>query len=333
MKNRKYILKERPRGEVGLQHIEMIEEEVPDIRKGEVIIKTRYISVDPYMRNRMNDVKSYVPPYDLNGLLGGDATGEIVMSKCEEWKVGDLVCGSFGWQVYAKIKGKRLTRIDTSMGDESAWLGILGLTGLTAYFGLLQLGQPSAGETLVISGAAGAVGSIAGQIGKLYGCRVVGIAGSDKKVSYLKDALGFDEAINYKNYPSIRKPLKNLCPSGVDVYFDNVGGEISDGIMYLINDRARIVLCGQIAQYNEGRIPTGPRLNAQLLVHRGRMEGFIVYDFINQFDEARDALSNWYKERKIIAPESIAKSFEMIPHAFLGLFKGENQGKQLVSLI
>ncbi|HGY56311.1 MAG TPA: NADP-dependent oxidoreductase [Caldithrix abyssi] len=326
------LLKSRPRGLPTKDNFEFVKLEMPRPQDGEALIRPRYFSVDPYMRNRMNDVKSYIEPYTLNEPLSGDAIGEVIESKTEALKPGDTVAGIFPWQDYVVLAGNKLRKIETGDMPLTAHLGVLGLTGLTAYFGLLDIGQPKKGETVVVSGAAGAVGQVAGQIAKIKGCRVVGIAGSVPKVSYLKEELGFDEAINYKEQRNIRRPLRRACPDGVDVYFDNVGGEISDNVMYMLNDYARIVLCGQIALYNASRIEMGPRLNAQLIIHRVRMEGFIVYDYAPRYPEAVAQLSRWIKEGQVKYSEHIVHGFDRMIEAFLELFSGENLGKQLVAV-
>ena len=331
--NRKIILKSRPTGELTPDIFDIIDEGIPAAGDGDVLLKAKYFSVDPYMRNRMNDAKSYVEPYKLNEALSGDAIAEVVESNSDKIKIGDIVTAELPWQEYSVIKAEKLRKINTEKDVQvTAHLGILGLTGLTAYFGMLDIGEPKSGETAVISGAAGAVGSIAGQIGKFKGCKVVGIAGSELKVNYLKNELHFDEAINYKEFKNIRKPLKRACPDGVDIYFDNVGGDISDSVMYMLNDHSRIIMCGQISLYNQNRISMGPRLNAQLIIKRAKMQGFIVYDYAKQFSEAQKQLSNWIKEGKLKYRENIVVGFDNITDALIGLFRGDNLGKQLVSV-
>ncbi len=329
---RAIILRERPRGLPDTGTFEIIEEPLSALQKGEILIKSRYISVDPYMRSRMNAVASYIPPYELNQVITGDLLGEVIDSKVHGYHPGDSVVGTLGWREYNITTAKQITRVDVDRIPESAYLSTLGLTGLTAYFGMLEIGQPKENETVVISGAAGAVGSIAGQIAKMKGCRVVGIAGSDPKICYLKNELYFDEAVNYKNYSNLRKPLKDACPDGIDIYFDNVGGEISDSVMYLLNDHSRVVLCGQIALYNLSRIDRGPRMGPQLLIHRTRMQGFNVYDFRSRFSKAMAEISGWLFAGQLKGPVNIIHGFENIPDAFLGLFRGDNIGKQLVKL-
>jgi hypothetical protein len=284
------------------------------------------------MRNRMNDVKSYIEPYMLNQPITSDAVGVVLESRSTDFTPGDMVAGVFPWQTYVRIPGRNLYRIRHTDISPTLYLGLLGLTGLTAYFGLLDIGKPVSGETVVISGAAGAVGSVAGQIARIKGCHTIGIAGSDEKCELLTGKLGFGEAINYKSGPNIRKPLRSACPAGVDVYFDNVGGEISDSVMFFLNDFARIVLCGQISLYNSNRLSVGPRLLAQMVIHRVLMQGFIVYDYRTRFEEARDQLYQWLKAGQLINHESISEGFESLPHALAGLFNGQNTGKQIVQV-
>jgi NADPH-dependent curcumin reductase CurA len=331
--NNKIILKSRPSGKLTSDIFEIIQEEIPTIGESEVLLKTKYLSVDPYMRNRMNAVKSYIEPYELNAPLSGDAIAEVIESNSDNLKIGDLVTAELPWQEFVAIKPDKLRLISTDKEiPVTAYLGALGLTGLTAYFGILDIGKPKQGETVVVSGAAGAVGSIAGQIAKLKGCQVIGIAGKEEKVNYLKNELHFDNAINYKGSKNIRKELKKSCPEGVDIYFDNVGGEISDTVMYLLNEYSRIIMCGQISLYNQNRISMGPRLNAQLIIKRAKMQGFILYDYADQFEEAQQELTMWINEGKLIYHENIVKGFENSVDALLGLFRGDNIGKQIVKI-
>jgi NADPH:quinone reductase len=244
---------------------------------------------------------------------------------------GDFVIGNLGWQKYNAVSDASVRKLDPSIAPLTANLGVLGMTGLTAYFGLLDIGNPQEGETVVVSGAAGAVGTIVGQIAKIKGARVVGIAGSDEKISYLKDGLGFDEAINYKT-DDVYKALKNACPDGVDIYFDNVGGEISDHVLRQINKGARIAICGQIALYNLEKMDVGPRIQSQLLINSALMKGFIVSDYAAHFEEGAVQLAKWLKEGKLSYSENIVEGFENTVDAFLGLFSGENTGKQLVKV-
>jgi hypothetical protein len=281
----------------------------------------------------MNDRRSYVPPFQLNEVLNGGIVGEIVESKSNNFVKGDFVVGRLGWQDYSIADEKEVRKINSEIAPVSTALGVLGMPGLTAYFGLLDIGKPKEGETVVVSGAAGAVGMIVGQVAKIHGCRVVGIAGSDKKTKYLIDELGFDSAINYKTVPHLRKALKEVCPNGIDIYFDNVGGDISDTVISLINNHARIPLCGQISLYNEERISMGPRLQPRLLTFSALMQGFIVHNYENRFEEGIQQLAKWLTEKKLKYAESVIEGLENAPEAFIGLFAGENLGKQLVKVV
>ena len=310
----------------------LIETEMPVCRDGMVLVKTLYLSVDPYMRGRMSGVKTYISPFELEKAITGGIVGEVVQTKSPDLKAGDIVTGNLGWRDYNAADSRELRKFDPGIAPVSTALGILGMPGLTAYFGLLDIGKPSSGETVVVSGAAGAVGTVVGQIAKIKGCRVVGIAGSDEKTGYLVHDLGFDAAINYKTAPDIKKAIKDACPNGVDIYFDNVGGEISDAIMPLINYKARIVLCGQISQYNMSKPETGPRVQAYLLVKSALMKGFIVIDYADRSDEGIRQLALWVSQKKLKYAEHIVEGLENAPRAFIGLFKGENLGKQIVKV-
>jgi NADPH-dependent curcumin reductase CurA len=330
--NRKILLASRPKGMPTKENFKFIESEIPSIVDGELLIRSLYVSVDPYMRGRMNDAKSYVPPYPLEEVITGGVVGQVVESKNPNFTVGDFVSGELGWQEYNVSDGKRLAKLDPKQAPITTALGVVGMPGLTAYFGLLDIGNPQPGETVVVSGAAGAVGSVAGQIAKMKGCRVVGIAGGEEKVRFLKEELGFDEAIDYKATDQIRKSLKEACPNGVDVYFDNVGGTITDAVMTLINYRARIAICGQIALYNLDKPDVGPRYFTPLLINSALAKGFIVSDYRDRFKEGFNQLAQWVREGKLKYRETIVEGFDQIPDAFLGLFRGENIGKQLVKV-
>ena len=289
-----------------------------------------YYSVDPYMRGRMNDAKSYVPPFEIDKPLAGSVIAKVVQSKSDNFKMGDTVAGILPWQREMIADEKSLKIIDTTIAPASYYLGILGMTGLTAYFGLMQIGKPKAGETVVVSGAAGAVGVVVGQIAKIQGCHVVGIAGTAEKIKLLKDQFGFDEAINYKTTTDIKKAITTACPNGVDVYFDNVGGDISDAVISNINFHGRIPLCGQISLYNSTEEPTGPRIQPMLLTKRVLMQGFIIGNFKEQFPEGLKQMAQWVKEGKLKFTETIERGFEKLPVALIGLFKGEDTGKIIV---
>lgn len=330
MKTEQIVLASRPKGLPTRDNFRMEDAELPDLQTGEVLLKGLYYSVDPYMRGRMNDAKSYAPPFELNKPLYGGVIGKVTESKSANYKTGDVVVGNFPWRKEFIATEKELRKIETSLAPASYYLSILGMTGLTAYFGLMHIGKPQSGETVVVSGAAGAVGIVVGQIAKIQGCHVVGIAGSDEKIKMLTSEFGFDDAINYKTTPDINQAIAAACPEGVDVYFDNVGGEISDAVIKNINFHARIPLCGQIALYNSTEAPMGPRIQPMLLTRSVLMQGFIVGNYQNQFPEGIQMLSQWVKEGKLKFTETIEEGFENLPQALLGLFKGENTGKMVV---
>ncbi len=330
--NKTIVLKERPIGTPSPDHFEFIEEEKPSIREGEILLKAIYVSVDPYLRGRMSDAKSYVPPFKLNEPIQSGLVAEVAESNHPDFKKGDYITGNLDWKEFQRSDGKGLTKIKNTEVSLSAYLGVLGMTGLTAYLGLTEIGAPKPGETLVVSGAAGAVGSIVGQIGKIIGCRVIGLAGTDEKVSLLKDKFGFDEAVNYKTTEDIKAAIAKAAPDGVDVYFDNVGGEISDAILVNVNPFGRVVVCGAISLYNETEIPTGPRVQPLLVKNRILMQGFIVSDFAPKFPEAIHRLSQWLEEGKLTYSETIVEGFEKIPGAFIQLFEGKNKGKMVVKV-
>ena len=330
--NRQIILESRPQGMPTPSNFKLSESAIPEPKAGEVLINTLYLSVDPYMRGRMNDRPSYIPPFQLNRRLTGDVVGKVIKSKNEQFKSGDIVLGQLDWADYSIAEGHDLQIINPNDAPIEMALGILGMPGMTAYFGLLDIGQPKEGETVVVSGAAGAVGIIVGQIAKIKGCRVVGIVGSNEKVDYLTNELGFDAAVNYKNadYP---EKLKIACPQGVDVYFDNVGGDITDHVMKLINWHSRIVICGQISMYNLENQDIGPRNFRILIVKSALAKGFIVLlDYKERFPEGISQMTQWIKQGKIKYKESILDGLENAPKAFIGLFTGENIGKQLVKI-
>ena len=328
--NKQITLAARPSGMPKPSDFKLVESSVPEAKAGEILVRLLYVSVDPYMRGRMNDVKSYAPPAQIGEVMGAGAVGLVVNSQSAQFETGDFVEGFFGWQEYAISDGKGVRKLDPSLGSLSTALGVLGIPGLTAYFGLLDIGKPQRGETVVVSGAAGAVGSIAGQIAKINGCRVVGIAGSDQKIACLRDELGFDAAFNYKTTPDYYAELEELCPNGVDVYFDNVGGPITDAVFRFINTGARIVLCGQIAQYNDEKPGTGPRLLSRLIVKQARAEGFLVFQFAPRYAEGLKQMAAWLKAGKLKYREQFVDGIENTPRALIGMLQGENTGKQLV---
>ncbi|MCC9167706.1 NADP-dependent oxidoreductase [Pontibacter harenae] len=330
MKARSILLNSRPQGMPTQENFKFTEQELPELQEGEVLLKALYVSVDPYMRGRMSDAKSYVAPYNVNEPIVGGIVAEVVESQNNQYKKGSIVEGRLPWQTYSISKSDDLTIVNPDLAPLGYYLGILGMPGLTAYFGLLRIGEPKEGETVVVSGAAGAVGTVVGQIAKIKGCRVVGIAGSDDKVKYLKEQLGFDEAINYKTTDDIKAAIESACPNGVDIYFDNVGGEISDATYGLLNNFSRIIVCGQISLYNATSQPTGPRVEPILLRTKSLMKGFIVSDYASDFGQGIKELAAWVQAGQLKYEQTITEGFDNIPEAFLGLFKGENTGKQLV---
>ncbi|GMA63616.1 NADP-dependent oxidoreductase [Alicyclobacillus fastidiosus] len=327
---RRIVLASRPKGKPTTENFRTETVLLSSPSPGEVLVKALYLSVDPYMRGRMSESKSYVPPYEIGGVVGGGAVAEVVESNDDRLQPGDIVSGQFGWQTYAIVPAKHLRKIDPALAPITASLGLLGVTGLTAYFGLVDICKPQRNETVVVSGAAGAVGMTVGQIAKILGCRVVGVAGSDEKVRYLTEQLGFDEAINYKTAENMTRALKHACPNGIDVYFDNVGGDISDAAFRNLNTGARISVCGQIALYNLEQPDVGPRLLTPILIHRALVKGFIITDYADRFPEGVQQLAKWYRDGQLKFEETIAEGFDQTVEAFLGLFTGANLGKQIV---
>ena len=331
MQNKEIRFASRPAGMPTTDNFKIVDTDVPRLNDGEVLVRTLYISVDPYLRGRMRESRSYVPPFEIGQVIGSSVVGEVVESRAPEFAAGDIVTGMLGWRLYNLAKAKELRKIDPHIAPVTTALGVLGMPGLTAYFGLLDIGQPKEGETVVVSGAAGAVGMTVCQIAKIKGCRIVGIAGSDDKNQYLTRELGVDAAINYKS-AEMKQALKEACPKGVDVYFDNVGGEVSDALMALINHGARIPLCGQISLYNLDKPDVGPRPQPYLLVNSALMKGFIVTDYTVRFAEGLMNLTQWLVAGKLKYAETFVEGFENTPKAFIGLFSGENLGKQIVKV-
>lgn len=329
-KNRQIVLAARPEGMPKESDFRLVQAAVPELAEGQFLVRTNYLSVDPYMRGRITEAKSYADPVPVGGLMVGGTVGTVVESRHPAYRSGDAVVGYWGWQEYAISVGQDVERFDLALAPMSTALGVLGMPGMTAYFGLLEIGQPKPGETVFVSGAAGAVGSLVGQIAKIQGCRVVGSAGSKEKVDYLIHELGFDAAFDYKQVKDYATKLQEVCPTGIDAYFDNTGGPLTDAVFTHINLRARIVVCGQIDQYNATRPPRGPRLLWHLIVKRARAEGFLVFDFAARFAEGQQQVARWLKEGRIKYRESTVDGLENAPRAFIGLFHGENMGKQLV---
>jgi NADPH:quinone reductase len=330
MTTKQIVLALRPKGLPTLANFKTENIDLPQVKAGEVLLQGTCFSVDPYMRGRMNEAKSYIPAFEIGKPLAGIVIAKVLQSKSGSFKIADVVVGMLPWQKEMIADEKNLKVIDTTIAPASYYLGILGITGLTAYFGLMQIGKPKAGETVVVSGAAGGVGMVVGQIAKIQGCHVLGIAGTDEKIKLLRDQFGFDEAINYRKTTDMQKAIAIACPNGVDIYFDNVGGKTSDAIIANINFHARIPLCGQISLYNSTKTQMGPRLQPMLLTRSVMMQGFIIGDFKDQFPEGIKQLAQWLKDGKLKFAETIEHGFERLPTALLGLFNGKNTGKMIV---
>ena len=330
--NKVILLKKRPVGRPVLSDFEFTSDAIPDPMTGNVLLKTLYVSVDPYLRGRMNDSKSYVPSFEIGKPIQSGIIAQVIDSRHPEFRKDDFVSGNLEWKEYQVSDGSGLMKVDPDVSPLSSFLGVLGMTGLTAYLGLTEIGMPKEGETLVVSGAAGAVGSVVGQIGKIMGCNVVGITGTDGKAELLKSKFKFDRTINYKTSHDLKEAIHKACPEGVDIYFDNVGGEISDAVLSNINKHARLPVCGAISQYNDTKMPTGPRLQPILLTRSATMRGFIVSDFSAKFLAAINQLVAWLKEGKLTYAETIVDGFDNIPQAFIDLFDGKNEGKMIVKI-
>jgi len=328
MMNKEIRFASRPTGLPTSGNFEFADTSIPKPADGQVLIKTLYISVDPYLRGRMREGKSYVAPFVVGQVIESGVVGEVVESKSPDFKTGDIVTGMLGWKLYDVAVAPQLRKVIPGV-PPSAALGVLGITGLTAYFGLLDIGQPKQGETVVISGAAGAVGMTACQIAKIKGCRVVGIAGSDEKNEYLRDELGVDATVNYKS-EDVYESLIRGCPEGIDIYFDNVGGPVSDAALRHLNNGARIPLCGQISMYCSDKPDIGLRPQPFLLVSSALMKGFIITSYMPRFTEGITQLAQWFMTGQLKHRETIVDGFENTPRAFIGLFAGENIGKQVV---
>src|SRR5580693_5071029 len=324
--NRQFVLESRPNGLPTEANFKLIDTAIPALTDGEFLARALYLSVDPYMRGRISGMRSYAAPVEIGQVMVGGGVAEVVESKNPQFAPGDVVGIYMGWQEYAISKGAGVRKIDPSVAPVSTAEGVLGMTGLTAYFGLLDVCNPKAGETVVVSGAAGAVGSIVGQIAKIKGCRTVGIAGGDDKCEWISRDCGYDAAFNYKTTENYGAKLKELCPNGIDVYFDNVGGAITDAVFTQINTFARMSICGQISQYNNAKPEMGPRLLGMLIVARAKAQGFLVTDYLPRIGEAMAAMSGWLREGKLRYREDIVEGFENLPKAFIGLFHGENTG-------
>lgn len=334
--NRQWILAERPEGKPEEKDFELVESTIPTPDSGEVLVRIRYLSVDPYMRSRLGGEDRYmaspmVNPWETGAVIPGGCVGEVVESNDPSLSEGDIVSGRFQWAEFVTATPSQMTPVDPTLAPISTALGVLGMTGLTAYFGMLEIGDPKPGDTVMVSGAAGGVGSIACQIAKMNGCRVIGTAGSDEKVDYLENELEIDTAINY-NSSDIETAITDACPDGIDVYFDNVGGEITDAVILELNAHGRVAVCGQISLYNEEKTPIGPRKLWKLVEKEAKIEGFTFSGFAPRHREARQRMARWIDDGRVQYRETIVEGFENVPEAFLGLFEGENIGKMLVKL-
>jgi NADPH:quinone reductase len=330
--NRRITLASRPVGFPKVSDFHLVYSPLPSPAAGEVLVRSVYLSLDPYMRGRMSDAGSSARPVAIGEVMIGGAVALVVESEDPELRAGDTVEGMLGWQEYAVAQGRELRRIDPALAPISTALGVLGMPGLTAYFGLLDICDPQQGETVVVSGATGAVGMLAGQIAKIKGCRVVGVAGAGAKIAWLLDELGFDGAFNDKTAVDFHAKLAELCPDGIDVYFDNVGGAITDAVVRRINAGARISVCGQVSQSNLEEPEAGPRWLGQLIVKQAKVQGFLVSGYAERFPEGREQLARWLKQGKLKYREDVAQGIEAAPQAFIAMLQGKNQGKQLVQL-
>jgi hypothetical protein len=328
--NRQFLLAARPRGWVKEGDFKYQEDAVPTCAEGQILVRTKYISLDPSMRGQMENRADYAAPLEVGDVMRANGVAEVIESKHADFTIGDLVLGSFGMQDYMSLNPQMLKVRKFAAGEDPlAAISVYGGTGMTAYFGLLDLGEPSEGQVVVVSGAAGATGMIASQIAKIKGCTVIGLAGSDAKCEFLRE-LGLDGTINYKT-ENIGDKLTELCPSGIDIYFDNVGGEILDLCLARLAMNARVVICGGISRYNlEGPIP-GPKNYFNLVYRRARMEGFIVVDYADRFKEATEQLSLWVNDGRIRYKTHVVDGFENLPRALIGMFNGENLGKTVVA--
>ena len=329
--NRQVLLASRPRGAVTEDNFRIVDAPLAAPDAGEVLVRNDWLSLDPYMRGRMNDVKSYAPSVQLGEVMVGQTVGEVVESHYPHFKPGDKVLTNLGWQLYGVAKGSELTPIDTGRAPASCYLGVLGMPGITAWLGLSEIGQPKAGETFVVSAASGAVGGVAGQLAKVRGCRAVGIAGGQAKCDYVVRELGFDACIDYKA-GNLLQDLRDACPKGVDVYFENVGGEILDTLLRVMNPFSRIVVCGLIAEYSAIE-PYGYTMLRSVLVNRIRMQGMIVFDWKDRYGEAVEGLAGYLAQGKLKYRESVVRGIDNAPKGLIALLTGGNFGKQLVKLV
>ncbi|ALM73427.1 NADP-dependent oxidoreductase [Vibrio vulnificus] len=332
--NRQIVLASRPVGAPTAENFALTQRDIPTPAQGEILLRSVYLSLDPYMRGRMSDAKSYAEPVGIDEVMVGGTVCQVEASNHAEFEVGEWVLAYTGWQDYALSNGEGLIKLGKQPSHPSYALGVMGMPGFTAYMGLLDIGQPKEGDTLVVAAATGAVGSMVGQIGKLKGCRVIGIAGGEEKCQFAKDTLGFDECIDHKA-ADFAEQLAKVCHNGIDIYFENVGGKVFDAVMPLLNTGARIPLCGLISQYNATSLPEGPdrmsMLMAQLLIKRIKMQGFIIFDdYGHRYGEFAADMTQWLAQGKIHYREHLVQGLENAPDAFIGLLEGKNFGKMVV---
>ncbi|SDH77424.1 NADP-dependent oxidoreductase [Pseudomonas panipatensis] len=329
--NRQFLLAKRPLGAIDPDTFSYVETPLGEPGPGQILVRNLYLSLDPAMRGWMNDAKSYIAPVGLGEVMRALGVGEVIASQNPAFAVGDHVNGALGVQDYFLGEPKGFYKVDAKRAPLPLYLSALGMTGMTAYFGLLDVGQPKAGDTVVVSAAAGAVGSVVGQVAKIKGCRVIGIAGGAEKCRYLIDELGFDGAIDYK-HEDVAAGLKRECPKGVDVFFDNVGGDILDAVLARLAAKARVVICGAISQYNNKQAVKGPANYLSLLVNRARMEGMVVMDYANRFPEGLKDMATWLAEGKLKSKEDVVDGLQHFPQTLLKLFSGENFGKLVLKV-
>ncbi|HJO03328.1 MAG TPA: NADP-dependent oxidoreductase [Acidobacteriota bacterium] len=329
--NREVHLAARPAGLPKPTDFELVETPIPEPGDGELLVRNIYMSVDPYMRGRMRDAKSYVPPFQIGEVLSGGAVGQVVESNHPGYETGDFVTGFEGWRQCYKTDGTGQRKIDPEVAPLSTFLGVLGMPGITAYVGLLDIGKPKVGETLLVSAAAGAVGSLVGQLGKIKGCRVVGSTGSPEKVELLTGELGFDAAFNYKG-ADLRRELAESCPDGIDVYFENVGGPMLEAVLAHMNPFGRIPVCGMIAHYNDEEPTPGPTNLFSVISKRLLMQGFICTDRFDRLGDFTQDVGGWLREGRVKHRETIVEGIDHAADAFIGLLQGENTGKMLVQV-
>jgi NADPH-dependent curcumin reductase len=329
--NRQFRLAARPVGLPKDTDWESTVEPIPSPEPGEIVVEVIYLSLDPAMRGWMNEGRSYIPPVGIGEVMRAVGIGRVIASAAPGFAIGDYVTGAFGIQQFARIKASDVQKVDPNLAPLTTQLAVLGMPGMTAYFGLLDVGKPQPGNTVVVSGAAGAVGAAVGQIAKIKGCRAIGIAGGADKCKYLVDELGFDAAIDYKN-EDVAKRLRAECPKGLDVYFDNVGGEILDAALANLARKARVVICGAVSQYNNTTPVRGPKNYMSLLVNRARMEGFVVFDYADRYAEAAKEMLGWIKAGKLVSREHVVQGIETFPSQLLKLFSGENTGKLVLQV-